>query len=289
MKKTIYLLSILAVLLASCNYPIPLEPGGIPVDDQAATIVAQTLTAITLENREPLASPAEGQNLVPLASPTEGQNLIPLASPTDSGGAPTLMPGATSTLTPSATSPATEGTPGATILTVDANTNCREGPGTSYAIVIQLVPGTNYQMLARTADNKYWVVTEIGKSNPCWVPAEFSNAFGNVNLLPVTTPSAPTSAAGVLQPPTGLTYRYECSFNGVNSDITVRLGWTDRSNNEDGFRVYRDGALVAELSANTVKYTDLFAGGAAVTYSYRVSVFNAAGEALGGPISFSCQ
>jgi hypothetical protein len=268
MKKIIAVFALLVIALSSCNFPSA-QNSGLPIEQQAATVVAKTLTAIASENP------------VPLASPTAGATEQPPASPTGSGEAPTIQP----TVTPTAGT----GTPTATTLTVDSNTNCREGPGLNFVIVIVLVPGTNYQMIARTADNKYWVVTEIGKSNACWVPAEMSNAFGNVNLLPVTTPSAPTSAAGSLQAPTGLAYQYSCAFNGINSDITVNLRWSDRSNNEAGFRVYRDGALVVELPANTTTYTDLFAGGAAVTYSYRISAWNAAGEAMGGTISFSCQ
>lgn len=267
MKKTISILSLLAMALSACNFPSAQE-SGLSIEQQAATVVAQTLTALAQEN------------LVPLASPTAGKNPSPQASPT-LGDAPTLQPGATPT--------ASTGTPTATILTVDSNTNCRAGPGPSYAIVITLVPGVTYQMIARTGDNSYWIVTEIGKSNPCWVPAEFSNAFGNVNQLKVTTPSAPTSAAGGLQAPSGLRYDYSCAFNGVNSDITVQLSWTDRSNNEDGFRVYRDGVAVATVAANVTVYTDVFAGGASVTYSYRIAAFNASGEALGGTISFSCS
>lgn len=271
MKKIIALLSLLvavAIALSSCNFPSA-QDSGLTVEQQAATVVAQTLTAVAQ------------QNPVPLASPTAGGAEQPLVSPTSSGEAPTIQPNLTTT--------ALTGTPTATILTVDSNTNCREGPGISYAIVIQLVPGTTYQMIARTADNKYWMVTEIGKSNPCWVLAEFSNAFGNVNLLPVTTPSAPTSAAGPLQPPTGLKYLYDCVYNGIPGNIQVTLQWSDRSNNETGFRVYRDGTVVVDLAANSTTYTDYFTGSTTVTYTYRVSAFNAAGETLGGSISFACQ
>ncbi len=276
MKKLFYALALLTLTLSACNIPVAQEPGGLSVSDQAATVVAQTLTAVALENQ------------VPLASPTAGENLVPLASPTLEANAPTLAPNATPTVGNIAVT-LTAGTPNATILTVDANTNCREGPGTSYTIVIQLVPGTQYQMLGRTADNKYWVVSEIGKATQCWVPAEFSNAFGNVNLLAVVTPSAPTSSAGELLAPTNIAYEYECVFNGVNSDITVKLGWTDRSNNEDGFRIYRDGALVGQAAQNATFYSEVFAGGASIVYSYYVAAFNAQGESFGGTISFSCQ
>jgi hypothetical protein len=269
MKKIITVFSLLVIALSSCNFPIAQQDTGLTLEQQAATVVAQTLTAITAENP------------VPLASPTLGATEQPLASPTVSGAAPTLQPNVTPTVT--------AGTPGATILTVDSNTNCREGPGPTYVIVIVLVPGTNYQMIARAADNKYWVVTEIGKSNACWVPADMSNAFGNVNLLPVTTPSAPTSAASALQAPGALAYQYDCAFNGIPGNIHVYLKWADRSSDESGFRVYRDGSIIATLGANTIVYVDDFAGSISVIYTYFVSAFNASGEAMSTPISFSCQ
>jgi len=274
MKKLLYAFALLSLCLSACNIPVAQDPG-LPVNDLAATVVAQTLTAVALENQAPLASPTAGENPVPLASPTLD-------------GAPTIAPNATATAGNIAVT-LTAGTPNATILTVDANTNCREGPGTSYNIVIQLIPGTQYQMLGRTADNKYWVVSEIGKSTQCWVPAEFSNAFGNVNLLAVVTPSAPTSAAGTLAAPNNVAYEYECKFNGVNSDITVKLSWNDRSNNEDGFRIYRDGTMVGQVTENTTFYSEVFAGSASITYSYFVAAFNAQGESFGGTITFSCQ
>jgi len=272
MKKITAILSLLMFVLASCTFPGAQE-SGLTVEQQAATVVSQTLTAVSKAKPDSVVSPTEG-----------GEK--PQATATVSGETPA---GGTATLQPEFTPTALTGTPSATVLTVDSNTNCREGPGLSYVIVIVLVPGTTYQMIARTADNKYWVVTEIGKSTPCWVPAEMSNAYGNVNQLTVTTPAAPTSAAGPLQPPTGLAYQYECVYNGVNSDITVNLKWNDRSNNETGFRVYRDGNLVIDLPANSTFYVDSFAGSATFVYSYRIAAYNAAGEAMGGSISFSCQ
>ena len=269
MKKLFFLLGLVTIVLSACNYPVPAAPSGLSPNQQAATIVAQTLTAVA------------GGGTTPLASPTLGETQ-PLASATSSGATPTIQLSATPTTG--------TGTATATTLTVDSNTNCREGPGTTYKVVLVLVPGTTYQMIGRTADNKSWVVTELGKATPCWVPAEMSNAFGNVNLLPVTTPSAPTaSAAGSVSAPTGLRYTYFCTYNGFNSDITVTLTWTDRSDNETGFRVYRNNTLVVDLAANTTTYTDTFAGSDVVANSYRISAYNSLGEALGSPISFSCS
>lgn len=57
----------------------------------------------------------------------------------------------------------------------------------------------------------------------------------------------------------------------------IRLRWRDNSDNEDGFRVYRNGELVAELNPNTPVYTDSGLSGG-TSYNYRVSSFNQSGE-----------
>ena len=272
MKKIFVFFVLIGFVLSACNMPLPTGPeGGVSLEDQAATIVAGTLTAVANDN--PL--------IQPLPSATEESQ--PLASPTEGGPAPTIQPNATPT--------AGTGTPGATTLTVDSNTNCREGPGLNYKVVIVLVPGTTYQMIARSQDNKYWIVTEIGKAASCWVPAEMSNAFGNTSLLPATTPAASTaSASGSPAAPTGLRYNFNCAYNADASyTITVNLGWTDRSDNEQGFYVYRGGALVATLGAGTTTYTDIFVGTGSQLNTYQVASFNAAGQSLGRSESFACS
>jgi len=265
MKKFISIISLLVIALSACKQPTTESPGLSP-DQQAATTVSQTLTAETAGN-------------IPLPSQSAGTAEQPLASPT--GRSPTLQP--------SDTPAGGTGTPTATTLTVDSNTNCRAGPGQTYKVVVLLVPGATYQISARTADNKYWILTLPNTADSCWVPAELSNAFGNVTYLPLVTPSAPTSSVGLVQAPTGLTWTYDCVHNGIPGNILVLLVWTDRSTNETGFRLYRDNVQVVELAANTTTYTDMFAGNTAVTYTYRVSAYNAASEAPGAPITFSCK
>lgn len=281
MKKIFFVFVLLGLLLSACNVPLPAVPeNNIPLEDQAATIVAATLTAVANGN---------GPAAQPLPSATE-ESQQPLATATEGGPAPTIQPNATPTGGAVTPTPGT-GTPGAALLTVDSNTNCREGPGTNYKVVIVLVAGTQYQMIARTEDNKYWIVTEIGKATSCWVPAEFSNALGNTSLLPVTTPSAPTaSASGAPAAPTSLKYNYSCAFNADASyTITVQLSWTDRSDNEQGFYVYRNGNLIATLGAGTTTYADVFVGAASQLNTYQIASFNATGQTLGGAQSFSCN
>ncbi len=55
----------------------------------------------------------------------------------------------------------------------------------------------------------------------------------------------------------------------------IDFSWTDHADNEDGFRLYRDGNLIATLGANITKYVDQppFGG----PYTYEVEAFNNAG------------
>jgi hypothetical protein len=69
------------------------------------------------------------------------------------------------------------------------------------------------------------------------------------------------------------------SLNNQVCDATqyvVRLSWKDVEG-ETGYRVYRDGMLIATLGANTTVYDDSspdYNG-----HDYRVEAFNAAGAA----------
>ena len=56
----------------------------------------------------------------------------------------------------------------------------------------------------------------------------------------------------------------------------VALSWTDNSNNEDGFKIVRNGAVIQTVSANTASYRDT-AVSAGVNYCYQIIAFNQGG------------
>jgi hypothetical protein len=72
--------------------------------------------------------------------------------------------------------------------------------------------------------------------------------------------------------PIALTYKSSCS---AGFEI-VRLSWVDTSNNEDGYRVYRDSKMLVQLPANTASVLD--AVPSAGKYTYTVVAFNVSGE-----------
>lgn len=72
--------------------------------------------------------------------------------------------------------------------------------------------------------------------------------------------------------PIQLTYKSNCAAGFT----TVRLSWVDASNNEDGFRIYRNSKMLVELPANTSTVLDAVPG--AGKYNYTVVAFNPSGE-----------
>lgn len=72
--------------------------------------------------------------------------------------------------------------------------------------------------------------------------------------------------------PIQLTYKSSCEA-GVGK---IRLSWVDASNNEDGYRIYRNEKLLVELPSNTTSVLDAVPG--AGKYTYAVVAFNVAGE-----------
>ena len=73
--------------------------------------------------------------------------------------------------------------------------------------------------------------------------------------------------------PLQLTYKSSCE----DGFAKVRLSWVDASNNEDGFRVYRNSKMLVQLPASTDSVLDAILGGGG-QYNYTVVAFNGAGE-----------
>jgi regulation of enolase protein 1 (concanavalin A-like superfamily) len=92
--------------------------------------------------------------------------------------------------------------------------------------------------------------------------AGFSSASATTPAGPVTVPAAPTNLVAT-----------------PASATQVNLSWTDNSNNETGFHVYRligsTYTLVGTTTAASFQDTGL---SAQTTYSYRVFAYNSAGE-----------
>ena len=205
-------------------------------------------------------------------------------------------------ISPNALTPAlTEGTPTgpsstpqsiltkpvSALLKLNDNTNCRAGPGTNYEKITVIPEGASVSVLARSTEGTHFLVDPPDNIASCWVLAELGTFSGEIASVPQATSSADENA-GAPARPSSLYYTYECSY-GAPQGVTTTLSWGDKANNENGYRVYRDGELIIELPANSSQYADETNLGVGDTLTYSVEAFNDAGISPQQTISFSCS
>lgn len=240
----------LAAMLSGCGLPTTATQAAPP---QMQTAAALTVQAIL--------------NSTPLPSP-ELQTPLPSASST--AVVVTETPSST-TATPSLEAPK---------LTVEDVTNCRSGPGPNYERVAQIVAGQQVSIVGSFP--AYWLVQT--ESKLCWIAMEFSTPSGNIAAVPtVTQPSTPQ--AGKPSAPGLQKWEYSCSGDG-HADLSIR--WTDRADNETGYRVYMNGKVLTELPPNSTELTTKILLPVGASASIYVEAFNQAGGASFPPFSFSC-
>jgi len=89
--------------------------------------------------------------------------------------------------------------------------------------------------------------------------------------------------------PVWSTYNYTCKPAVGGSTMTMNLGWTDRSNSEESYKVYRDGQVIATLEPNSAFYVDVFFVATGKSLSYSVEAFSENWQASTSTITNSCQ
>jgi SH3 domain-containing protein len=169
------------------------------------------------------------------------------------------------------------------ILYINQNANCREGPGNNYKVVTSFTAGTSVDMLAKDSADSYWVIQIPGGTDTCWVAAEFASPGGDYQGLPEVTPEA--AAKDVPARPGSLYFNYYCD----NTSVTTTLTWADIAGNENGYRVYRLGALIADLPANTTTYTDTAEVAFGTPLTFSVEAYNEVGPSPQRTVNFTCQ
>ena len=263
-QKLIALACFLVVILA-CNLPSGTQHPFVSVNDQAATIIAATLQA-----------QAQNGGVVPISA-TFSFTPRSLESSTNS---PTPSPVASPTITPTYSTPT---------LTVLQQTNCREGPGQDYEVTFTYLPKAKLTILGRYGNEDYWLVkSPESPTGHCWLWGEFVEVSGSYWVVPSVTPP-PTATPPLPSAPSALLWNYECTFNGINNDLNVSLTWTDKANNETGYRVFRDGELIADLAAGSTNYSDRVAVNPGQSTVYRIEAYNITGGAGKSTDSISCS
>ena len=106
---------------------------------------------------------------------------------------------------------------------------------------------------------------------------------------PTESPTS-TEAPRPLNPPGLKKYDFFCTWNGTNTELEITIRWTDRSDNEMGFIVLRDGVEIANLLPNTVQFTDIFAVNTGQQVNYAVAAYNnESGKTAAFTVSATCE
>ncbi len=259
--KKIFIVGLITILgLSACNLPSQ-SPGTATAESDAAATA--TLLALTLAT----------QNNLPLV--TE----IPSSTP---------FPTDTPTITPTFT-------PTVPMVKVSVDTNCRTGPGVIYDRVGGLLVGEEAVVVGKFTPGNYWVINNPDSSGTCWLWGQYATVSGNTAGLPEYTqprnayPNLYADPAASQR--TGQLYRqqdlYACSGPCFNYQFV--LLWTDSANNEDGYRVYFNGALLTSLPANATTFPHVIGPmPPGVPFTYEVEAFNATGPSAKKSITVSC-
>ena len=70
--------------------------------------------------------------------------------------------------------------------------------------------------------------------------------------------------------------------------MTITIDWADRSNNESGYRVLRDGNAIIEMPPNSTAFSETIALQSGDSVEYIIQVFNSTGELNSLPIKLTC-
>ncbi|MDX9991794.1 MAG: SH3 domain-containing protein [Anaerolineales bacterium] len=259
------------------------------------TIIALVLAAFacSMPGQAPAATPTEQAGGQPDLAATITAQELTLQAPTQTPQPPTetFTPEAspTITLTP---------TPEVPMASVSVNTNCRSGPGTQFDLIGALNVGQTAEVVGRYQNGAYWIIKNPGSSGNCWLWGNYASVSGNTSSLP-EYPSPATPTPYPPPAPTDFEIAITCEPQPgpvlLLNRLNITLTWKDIATNEDGYRIYRDGELIATLGASATSTSDVTSlprlwiiGNPPPSVEYGIAAFNSAGASARVKKSVSC-
>jgi hypothetical protein len=112
-----------------------------------------------------------------------------------------------------------------------------------------------------------------------------------ITPLSTTTMATASSIPTPFPPntPVWLAYNYTCELATGGGTMTMNLAWTDRSNSEEGYKVYRGERVIATLASNSTFYVDVAFVATGKTLSYSVEAFTENWQVSSSTITYGCQ
>ena len=136
--------------------------------------------------------------------------------------------------------------------------------------------------------------TQSTNQNPAGTVATITSQVSPTQIQTVVvteTNTAPMALASPLPPntPVWSVYNYTCELAAGGATMTMNLAWTDHSNSEEGYKVYRDQQVIATLAPNSTSYVDVAFVATGKTLSYSVAAFNQDWQVSTSTITYGCQ
>lgn len=249
-------LAILVLISAMLACSLPGTTPSLSVDDQAATVIAATLRALT----------QVGSDVPSVATPSITSTVRALSTATNA---------ATPSITPTYSTP---------MLTVLENTNCREGPGEDYEVLFTYLAKKKLEIAGRYEPTNFWLVkSPESRSGTCWMWGQYVELSGSYWVVPTVTPP-PTATIAPPLAPSITNWNFSCS----GGNVTFTMEWEDRATNETGYRVFRDGNQVVELPANSTSYEINFPMQSGDSTAFYLQVFSPSGTANSSVMTLTC-
>ncbi len=243
---------VLIAAVLACNFPSREQ---VPPPSEAQTAAALTVQAL-LTTPEP--------------SATKPQAVIAVTA------SPTVTAANTATITPTFSTP---------MLTIKEQTNCRTGPGQDYEIVFTYLPKKQLTILGRYDPGNFWLVkSDESPTGQCWLWGEYAEVSGSYWAVSSVTPP-PTHTKAPPLAPSIQEWNYSCS----GGTMTFTVSWTDRADGETGYRIYRNGEVIAELPPNSTSYVETIAVTAGEKMEYYIHVYSPYGAADSPPMKMFCN
>ncbi len=247
LRKFFVFFALIVLVQAACNLPRNSTPdtGGPAATSAAMTLLAETPTPL------PRSSPPPQASVTPSATGTPPE----------------------ATITPTFSVP---------MVGVSERTNCRNGPGVNYQLVVVINPGEQVEILGAFPP-QYWLVrTDYGE---CWLYAEFATPVGSFWTVASVTP--PPTSTGI-PPQAPIIQKWDFFCNAVTGQTDVTIQWKDTSGGETGYRVIRDNVAVADLPANSTEYSETIALVSGESASYAIEVYTADFKASSSTFTITC-
>lgn len=166
---------------------------------------------------------------------------------------------------------------------------CNLPSETEPKLSLEAQAGTLAAQTVEASKQKRPTKTRVPRSTPTQVrPSKTPTPVTTETPTPTQTQTQ-TQTSSVPKAPGLQNYDFFCSWNGSGVDLTITIEWSDKSNNELGFIIRRNGTEIAKLPPNTTSYFDAYAVSSGQVVNYAVQAYNNSGVSKQLTLSATCE